>query len=383
MHILHITPYYPPTWAYGGIPRIVYGLSKAQKQLGHSIRILTTDVFDDSSRNALPLHRTEDGIHITNLRNLSNRLAYKQLFLPLSTNVLKRIPKPDIIHMHGHRHLLNNIAHRYAQENNIPYVLTSNGTLHRHEKRLTIKKIWDALFSRQILRDATHFIAVSPFDIHIHRKANIASHRITLIPNGLDLGEFSSLPSKDRFRREFGLDDRPIITYLGQLSPRKGVLHLIEACSQIPDIQLVIAGNDMGIGEKVYQKANSYDNIFCVGLLSGIKRLALLRDTTILVYPSTNEIFGLSPFEGLLCGAPAIVSDDCGCGQLISKAQAGLLMRYGDIADIREKIQILLHDDELRTIMVQRGKEYISQQLAFPIIAQQHIDLYESLLGIQ
>jgi hypothetical protein len=29
MHVLQVTPYFPPTWAYGGIPRIVDGLSRA------------------------------------------------------------------------------------------------------------------------------------------------------------------------------------------------------------------------------------------------------------------------------------------------------------------------------------------------------------------
>jgi len=101
------------------------------------------------------------------------------------------------------------------------------------------------------------------------------------------------------------------------------------------------------------------------------------------VYPSTNEIFGLSPFEGLLCGAPAIVSDDCGCGQLIEKAQAGLLVRYGDTKDIRDKIQQLLQNSELRTNMVQRGRRYISDHLSFTKIAQQHTELYQTVVQNQ
>ena len=382
MHILHVTPYFPPTWAYGGIPRIVSGLTTYQKQLGHTISVLTTDVLDAQHRNMSPLHKKEKGIEILTLPNLSNRLAYKQLFLPTKRYALEKIPKPDIIHMHGHRHLLNNIAYEYAQKHNIPYVLTSNGTLHIHERWLQLKKIWDAVFADKIIKNAAHFVAVSPFDIHIHRKMGIGPNLITHIPNGLDLGEFSPLPPLYQFKKQHGLDERPIITYLGQLSPRKGVLHLIEACAQIPEIQLVIAGNDMGVGEMIQEKAKLHSNIFCVGLLQGSERLSLLRDTTILVYPSTDEIFGLSPFEGLLCGAPTIVSDDCGCGQLISSAQAGLLTRYGDVQDLREKIQILLHDHELRTIMVQRGRAFIEQKLSFPLIAQQHITLYSSILGI-
>ena len=103
------------------------------------------------------------------------------------------------------------------------------------------------------------------------------------------------------------------------------------------DIQLIIAGNDMGVGQEAKNAAQPYDHIHCVGLLQGRERLALLRDAHILVYPSTDEALGLSPFEGLLCGAPATVSDDCGCGQLIDKAQARLLVRYGDCKDIRKK----------------------------------------------
>ena len=382
MHILHVTPYFPPTWAYGGIPRIVSGLTTYQKQLGHSLSVLTTDVLDAQNRNNAPLHKKEEDIDILTLPNLSNRLAYKQLFLPTKRNILeKKIPKPDIIHMHGHRHLLNNIAYEYAQKYTIPYVLTSNGTLHIHERWLHLKKIWDILFADKIIKNAAHFVAVSPFDIHIHRTMGIDPKLITHIPNGLDLGEFSPLPLKNDFRRKHNLDERPIISYLGQLSPRKGVLHLIQACASLPGVQLVIAGNDMGVGQIIQEKAKEHNNILCVGLLKGAERLSLLRDTTMLVYPSTDEIFGLSPFEGLLCGAPAIVSDDCGCGQLISFAQAGLLTRYGDIQDLREKIQILLQDHELRSIMVQRGRAFIEQKLSFSIIAQQHIQLYSSILS--
>lgn len=383
MHILHVTPYFPPTWAYGGIPRIVDGLSRAQTRLNHTVSVLTTDVLDQHSRNNLPLFRKEENINIINLPNLSNRLAYKQIFLPLRSQALSTIPTPDIIHLHGHRHLLNNIAYRYAKKHRVPMVMTTNGTLHIHERRHTLKKVWDVIFSRTLIQNINQYVAVSPYDLHIHKKEGIPTNKTTMIPNGLDLGEFSPLPPHNQFRVRAKLDKRPIIAYLGQLSPRKGVLHLIEACAPMKDIQLIIAGNDMGVGQEAQNAAQPYDHIHCVGLLQGRERLELLRDAHILVYPSTNEIFGLSPFEGLLCGAPAIVSDDCGCGQLIDKAQAGLLVRYGDCKDIRKKIQQLLHDATLRTNMVQRGRRYISNHLSFTKVAQQHIELYQRVIHPQ
>ena len=67
--------------------------------------------------------------------------------------------------------------------------------------------------------------------------------------------------------------------------------------------------------------ADKNPDVHFVGLLEGQDRLALLRDTQVLVYASENEDLWLVPSEGLLCGAPTVVSDDCGCGEIIQTAQ--------------------------------------------------------------
>ena len=57
VHVLQVTPYYPPTWAYGGIPRIVDGLSRALVARGHEVTVLTTDAGDETGRVNSPRHR--------------------------------------------------------------------------------------------------------------------------------------------------------------------------------------------------------------------------------------------------------------------------------------------------------------------------------------
>ena len=113
--------------------------------------------------------------------------------------------------------------------------------------------------------------------------------------------------------------------------------------------------------------------------MGGEERLQLLVDADILVYASEKEIFGLVPFEGLLAGSPVIVSDDCGCGQLISEAGAGLLVRYGDIEGLSNRIDSLVYDETLAQSIVIRGRKYIENQLSFSRIAEQHIQLYERI----
>ena len=78
MKILQVTPYSPPTWAYGGIPRIVDGLVRALQEKRHSVHVLTTDAYDQESRSKQPLIRNYHGITVYSLPNISNRLAYNQ-----------------------------------------------------------------------------------------------------------------------------------------------------------------------------------------------------------------------------------------------------------------------------------------------------------------
>lgn len=382
MHVLQVTPYFPPSWAFGGIPRIVDGLSRALVAQGVRVTVLTTDAFDGQRRSGQPADRDHDGVRVLTARNLSNRLAYgQQLFLPRGARaLLDRLDDVDVVHLHGHRHLLNNVAVRWAADRGLPYLLTANGTLLRHESKLGIKLAWDLLIAGAIPPGAARCVAVSAADVGGHLQAGIDGQRIVRIPNGLDLGEFDPLPRAGRFRQAYDLGDRPLVAYLGQVSPRKGVDHLVAAFADgaMGDAVLVVGGNDMGGMEAARARAGA--GVRFTGLLEGPERLALLADADVLVYPSTDEIFGLVPFEGLLCGAPVVVGDDCGCGELIAEAGAGLLVRHGDVDGLRARIRTLIDDRVAARAMVERGRRYIREHLGFDAVARKHVEVYSTVI---
>jgi len=379
VHVLQVTPYFPPTWAYGGIPRIVDGLSRALVRRGLQVSVLTTDALDEHRRAEVGAEREHDGVSVLTLRNLSNRAAWRhQLFLPLGINAaLKRLPPVDLVHLHGHRHLLNNAAVSYAGARKLPYVLTANGTLHRHERKVGAKLLWDLLVSGRIPGGAARCVAVSASDAARHVQAGIAAERIVRIPNGLDLGEFERLPARGTFRERHGLHGRPLVAYLGQISPRKGVDHLVEAFADgaMGEAVLVVAGATRG------EATGEHASVRFCGLLRGEERLELLADADVLVYPSTAEVFGLVPFEGLLCGAPVVVGEDCGCGELIAEAGAGLLVRHGDVDGLRARIRTLLADRVAAEAMIARGRRYIAEHLGFDRVAERHHALYTEVLA--
>jgi glycosyltransferase involved in cell wall biosynthesis len=384
--VVTVTPYFQPAWAYGGIPRLAYGLSRALAERGHEVRVVTTDAFDREGR--LPAGKEElHGLEVHRLRNLSNRLAYdQQLFVPLGVRsaMAEALDGADVVHLHGYWHLLNNAAVAEAQRRGVPVVMTPNGTLLPLERKQRVKRVWNHLLGKPVFDAVDRWIAVSRAELNQFARAGVDRERVHLVYNGLDLGEFEGLPERGDFRRLHGLADRPMVLYLGKLTPRKGVDHLLAAVSRLAAGEvLVIAGNDMGVREALGRQAAELalgDRVRFVGLLTGPERLAALADADLLVYPSTDEIFGLVPFEGLLCGTPAVVSDDCGCGQLVAQARAGELVRYGDHAGLARSIGALLADDDRRRRMVARGRAFIERHFAWPGIAVQTEAVYRAAL---
>jgi len=385
--VLHVVPYFYPAWAYGGIPRLVYGLARQQARAGARVTVVTTDARDARRRTGGTGGVSElHGIRVARFPNLSNWLAYRhQLFLPTGAGAFlaRHAGHHDVVHLHGHRHLLNNLALRALAGVDRPLVMTPNGTLPPLERKLAVKRLWDVALGDAVLRRCDLFVAVSRAETSQLQRAGIGRDRIRQVPNGIDLAEFEDPPSRGEFRRRYALDDAPLALYLGKITPRKGVGHLIDAFSRLPlpDARLVIAGNDMtgelpGLRRRA-RRLGVDDRVHFVGLLRGADRLRALADADVLVYPSEHEIFGLVPFEGLLSGAPVIVGDDCGCGELVARARAGFLVRFGDPDSLARQMEVLLTDRAAASAMVARGRDHIRRHFAWPEVARRTEEAYQ------
>jgi len=385
LKILQIVPYYYPAWAYGGIPRVVYELSTELTRRGHRVSAFTTDVLNQYQRSPYSgITANINGVQVSYFRNLSNRLAYgHQIYLPMgmSQSIRVSIEEADIIHMHGHRNFLNNIVHNTARRLKKNYIFSAHGTIMPIERRVLAKKVFDIFFGNCILRDTKHFIAVSEKEVNQYGAMGITSNKVSVVYNGIDINAFQNLPEKGTFRRRYGLEEKKIILFLGKITPRKGVDFLVRAYSllQRDNVVLVIAGNDMGYKsevERLITVRNLRGRVIFTGLLIDDEKLAAYQDADVLVYPSVYEIFGLVPFEAMLCGTPVIVSDDCGCGEIIRREGIGKLIRYNDDKGLRDAIEEVLINPEHVDEMTLRGKEFIKQKLSWEMIAEQYEDVY-------
>jgi glycosyltransferase involved in cell wall biosynthesis len=149
------------------------------------------------------------------------------------------------------------------------------------------------------------------------------------------------------------------------------------------DAVLVIAGNDMGYRQRVeemIERLRLGANVLFTGLLTGNEKRAAYRDADVLVYPAIHEIFGLVPFEAMMCGTPVIVTDDCGCGEIIGREEIGYLVPYNDAAALAAMIDSILGDPAPARGRAARGKNFITQNLSWRTVGARYSDLYHEVL---
>ncbi|HEY5538865.1 MAG TPA: glycosyltransferase [Thermoplasmata archaeon] len=389
MKILQVTPYFPPAWAYGGPPRVIFELSRELVHRGHSVTVLTTDAMD-SGRRARPLRETLEGIEVFRLRNLSNVLAWHQAFLPIGVTsfLRKRLRDFDVTQLHTLRTAQNLVVHRYAKRYGIPYVLSAHGSVRRIVRQRTLKAIYDQIGGKRLLRDARRLVAQSNVERREYESAGVPASKVAVISNGIDASIYENLPLRGTFSKPHGLDGKRLVTYLGRLSPGKGLDSLLAAFGDLVRLQddciLVVAGPDDGYRSRLIRLAERLaisDRVRFVGYVETPEKLQLLVDSDVIVYPAAHESFGLVPIEALLCGTPVVVTSGSGCGELIERAHAGITFPFGNVPSLRDALLAGLGDDHATREMVRRGRGFIREQLNWGRIATHMEEVYKGAMS--
>jgi len=377
MKILQVIPFFTPS--LGGSVTIPYQLSHWLAEEGHEVTIITTDYkYDPDYAQSL------ENVEVIPFRQVAHLGLF--LYSPGMRGWLKtNISIYDVVHLHNFRSYQNNIVCKYAKEFKVPYIVQPHGSLPRIVEKEGLKRLYDIVWGNGILEHASKIVAVSRNEVGQFRQAGIPDEKITVIPNGVNYVSPTDLPPAGQFREQYGIHEKHIILYVGRIHKIKGIDFLIRAFNSFiqtwtgDDVTLVIIGPDDGyrsVLEGLVEQLGLSDKVRFIGFMSPLA--AAYQDADVLVYPSTYEIFGLVPFEALLCGTPVIVTDDCGCGEIIEEAECGYLVHYGDVAGLAETLRSALEHPDVNKGMVEAGRRYIEEHLAWESVVKQAEEMYES-----
>ncbi len=388
MRILHLTPYYAPAYAFGGVVRSVEGMARALARHGHTVTVLTTDAFDQQSRYTGDLETLQDGVHVIRIPNLLPKIRGRyNLSTPnlMAKRAAELLPQVDVVHCHEFRTVENLLVTPIAARLGKPLVLSPHGTLSQATGRGGLKRLWDRTLSSAVALRFNHVVALSQPELADVKALwpTLGRRRIptgfSVIPNGVDPAEYANLPGRDSFRARYHLGDAPVCLFMGRLHPRKGVGLLVEAfkAARLPDARLVIVGPDEGMLDTLQPLLD--DRMIITGYLGGADRLAAFAAADVLALPAVGEGLPMVVLEAMAAGLPVLVSPGCNLPE-VAQYHAGLEVEAA-VEPLSVALQTLLSDATRRTVMSQAARALVNNRFTWDAVAAQLEKLYQTLIS--
>ncbi len=186
-------------------------------------------------------------------------------------------------------------------------------------------------FNKFALKNLSRAIAVSEF-VGGELRGVFPAHKVTIIPNGLDLGSLRDRAAlRDEFRLLHGIDnDDTIVGTLGELHESKGqrdfILAAAEIIKRIPNCQFVVAGLDHTANKSFRRELRRLAKV--LGIEERVLWLDWLDDTApfyaaidVFVSPSHAESFGLAILEAMIRGTPVVATATEGARELLGTTE--------------------------------------------------------------
>jgi glycosyltransferase involved in cell wall biosynthesis len=137
----------------------------------------------------------------------------------------------------------------------------------------------------------------------------------------------------------------------------KGVDHLIAALPSLlkifPDVQLVAVGegSDLPRLQSLAQGSDVSDRVHFLPFMTHDRLPNAYDHCELFAMPSRGEGFGLVFIEAMARGKPVIGGAHGGTPEIIDDGINGFLVRYGDVAQLTDRLKRLLANDSLRLEM--------------------------------
>lgn len=174
------------------------------------------------------------------------------------------------------------------------------------------------------------------------------------VPDGVSARPFDEVKPScvEYLRQELCPPGKTLIGVFGRLAEWKGQHILLEAVTNLPDVQLCIVGDAL-FGEQIYaeklkNRAAQRDLVQRVNFL-GFRRdiPALMKTMDIIVHTSTvAEPLGRVILEGMLAKKPVIATRAGGAAEIVSDRKNGLLVAPGSVDELYAAIKFLLGNRE-------------------------------------
>jgi glycosyltransferase involved in cell wall biosynthesis len=363
-------------------------LSQLEK-MGVIIKVFTTSAIAQTGRERTEFFEKKSNNYTIFRFHSYLKFREYRISLKMIPFLLKNAKDIDIFHSNAIRSYQEDIGSFVSIIKKKPLVITPHGAIainwdfsDKIPKMLYDKSL--GYLKRKLLNP--HFIAVGKNEIPIIKKYGVDDDHIHHIPNGVNTEIFKPVDSSN-LKKKYNLEGFDIILYVGRIAKGKGVDILLEILHFIikkrKNVKLLIVGDDSGyfpVVKDLIQKYNLAKYVIFPGYISKNRLPEYYSIADLFVYPSRQEIFGLTLVEAGACGKAVIGSDIMGPSEIIIDGKTGFTSDFKDPSKLSELIIELLNDKDRLVKMGKNGQELVKSKYSWKRTAELHLNLYKKLL---
>ncbi len=389
MNILQLCIRFPP--APGGAENHVYHISKELIGRGHDVQVFTSDLYTEVPfvrlDNPAPSYK---GVPVKRFKSYSLGGEMHYVFIPSMMRALLK-EETDIIHTHSYGYYQTTAGAFTKKLREMPLVITPHfhpsWSMWGGKRRKKLRKFYDGMFGKSVIGSVDIVICHSRNEKELLSNFSLPDEKIRIVPAGVDFKSFETIPSPDRFREFYNINER-IILYVGRLASNKGLKHLIDAMpniiSQFKDTTLVMIGEDEGqrkMLEERAEKLNIKDKVVFTGHITDDELFrSAYSACDVFVLPSEYEAFGLVLLEAMACEKPCVATNVGGVPEVLDEGKTGMLVEYGNSDKLAKAIIELLGDENKRKNMGRAGRERVKANFTWPNIVDQLERIYKDMV---
>jgi glycosyltransferase involved in cell wall biosynthesis len=275
---------------------------------------------------------------------------------------LMREGRVDLIHAHNGRTTLNS-ALAACLERGFPCVATQHFLAPDHTSRKGPAAMLHRMAHLYVNRQLRGLIAISEaVRGEMVSRRDAAPQRITVVPNGANAPQQSTLTPAEQIRRELGIsEDAPLVACVARLEPEKDIGSLVSAFAAVsqrhPEAQCVIAGEGS-------LRADLDRDIADKGLRQSVRLLGFRSDAVsiinaadVFVLPSLAEPFGLVLLEAMALGKAIVATRAGGPREIVEEGRTGVLVPPASPAELAGALSDLIGDPKRRDQMGSQGRD--------------------------
>lgn len=293
-------------------------------------------------RYSFDLTVLSEGIHKDNPEPIEFPYIEVQLSLPRIVNTIRSRQIDVIIDFMGLRNLYlfpTYIMARGIMGKKMIYWGQGRNLLDANAKVRNIAYAAEQLMCSAIILYGEHLRKYVPK--RFHKKTFVANNTLFINYNGFPGGM-----TRESVLGMYGIKTKKNIICIGRMQKRKRVDHLLKAFNDMnrTDIGLILAGP----GEEAVLDKATGGNVFRLGPVYGDEKLHLLSSADVYCLPGA---VGLSIVDAFYCGLPFVTEEGDESAEIMYLKDGinGFIVPRNDISALREKLLLLLDNDDLRT----------------------------------